>query len=219
MNCEIARAMMANNDPGLAEHLRSCQSCMIRTHARYYEAPAGLEEKIRLRLRKEAPAALPWRWMAIAASVLLVASLTWNLSMLRSRVDPEQALASDVVSAHIRSLAGTHLLDVPSSDHHTVKPWFNGKLDFSPAVKDVDGFPMLGGRLEYLEGHPAAALVYSRRNHTINVFTWPSAPGKGVEETQNGYHAESWYSDGMAFWAVTDLNEEELRQFVALYRK
>jgi anti-sigma factor RsiW len=219
MNCEIARAMMANNDPGLAEHLRSCQSCMIRTHARYYEAPAGLEEKIRLRLRKEAPAALPWRWMAIAASVLLVASLTWNLSMLRSRVDPEQALASDVVSAHIRSLAGTHLLDVPSSDHHTVKPWFNGKLDFSPAVKDVDGFPMLGGRLEYLEGHPAAALVYGRRNHTINVFTWPSSPTAAAEETRNGYHLESWWSDGMTFWAVSDLNEAELREFIKLYRQ
>ena len=139
--------------------------------------------------------------------------------MLRTHVDPQQALAGDVVSAHIRSLAGTHLLDVPSSDHHTVKPWFNGKLDFSPSVKDVDGFPMLGGRLEYLEGHPAAALIYSRRNHMINVFTWPSAPMAGVDETRNGYHVESWYSDGMAFWAVSDLNEEELRQFVALYRK
>jgi anti-sigma factor RsiW len=124
-----------------------------------------------------------------------------------------------VVSAHIRSLTGTHLQDVPSSEHHTVKPWFNGKLDFSPAVKDVDGFPLLGGRLEYLEGHPAAALIYGRRNHTINVFTWPSVPVGGVEQTRNGYHLESWYSDGMTFWAVSDLNEEELRDFVRLYRR
>ena len=224
MNCETARVMMENNDPALAAHLLSCQSCIMRTHARYYEAPAGLEEKIRGRLRKESSAPLPWRplsWRsaAIAASVLLVASLTWNISMLRSRVNPQQVLAGDVVSAHIRSLAGTHLLDVPSSDHHTVKPWFNGKLDFSPAVKDVDGFPLLGGRMEYLDGHPAAALIYGRRQHTINLFTWPAGPAAGVEETRNGYHMESWSSDGMTFWAVSDLNEGELRDFVTAYRQ
>jgi len=219
MNCEIARRMMENNDPGLDDHLRSCQSCIMRTHARYYEAPAGLEQKIRGQIRKESAASLPWRWMAIAASVLLAASLTWNISMLRTRVDPQQALASDIVSAHIRSLTGTHLLDVPSSDHHTVKPWFNGKIDFSPGVKDVEGFPLLGGRLEYLEGHPAAALIYGRRNHVINVFSWPSAATASVNETRNGYHLESWSSDGMAFWVVSDLNEAELRDFVRLYRQ
>jgi anti-sigma factor RsiW len=219
MNCEKARLMMENDDPALADHLRSCPSCMVGTHARYYRAPEGLEEKIRGRLRKENSAPLPWRWMAIAASVLLVASLTWNISVLRSRVDPRQVLAADLVSAHVRSLTGTHLLDVPSSDHHTVKPWFNGKLDFSPAVKDVDGFPLLGGRLEYLDGHPAAALIYGRRNHTINVFTWPSAATATVNETRNGYHLESWYSEGMTFWAVSDLNEGELRDFVAIYRQ
>jgi anti-sigma factor RsiW len=220
MNCEIARRMMENRDPGLADHLRSCQSCIMRMHARYYEAPAGLEQKIRGQIRKESAAPLPWRWMAIAASVLLVASLTWNISMLRSRVDAQQALASDIVSAHIRSLTGTHLLDVPSSDHHTVKPWFNGKLDFSPGVKDVEGFPLLGGRLEYLEGHPAAALIYGRRNHMINVFTWPSAARMAeVNETRNGYHLECWSSDGMAYWVVSDLNQGELRDFVRLYRQ
>lgn len=218
MNCETARVMMENNDPALADHLRSCPSCVVRTHARYYEAPAGLDEKIRGRL-KEAAAPLPWRWMAIAASVLLAASLAWNVSLLRSRVDPRQLLATDIVSAHVRSLTGTHLLDVPSSDHHTVKPWFNGKLDFSPAVKDVEGFPLLGGRLEYLDGHPAAALVYGRRNHIINLFTWPSAGTAAFTQTRNGYHLESWHSDGMTFWAVSDLNEEELRDFAALYQR
>jgi anti-sigma factor RsiW len=219
MSCEIARRMMAENDPGLADHRRSCPSCMVQAHARYYEAPAGLESKIRSQLRKEAEAPPPWRWMAIAASLLLMASLAWNVAMLRGRVDPRQALASDVVSAHIRSLAGTHLLDVPSSDHHTVKPWFNGKLDFSPAVKDVEGFRLLGGRLEYLEGHPAAALVYGRRNHVINLFTWPSAETDPVSEVRNGYQIDSWYRDGMMFWAVSDLNATELREFEAQYRK
>jgi anti-sigma factor RsiW len=219
MNCETARQMMETNDPALAAHLRSCPSCIVGAHARYYVAPEGLEEKIRGRLRKEVSAPLPWRWMAIAAAVLLIASVTWNISMMRSRVDPQQTVVEDVVSAHIRSLAGTHLLDVPSSDHHAVKPWFNGKLDFSPAVKDVEGFPLLGGRLEYLEGHPAAALIYGRRGHVINVFTWPSAANpRGVTETRNGYHVENWSGDGMAFWAVSDLNESELRDFVTAYR-
>ena len=175
MNCETARLLMENNDPALAQHLLSCPSCMVRTHARYYEAPPGLEEKIRQSLRRENSTPSPWRWLAIAASMLLAASVAWNVAQFRSRVDPTQFLAANVLSAHLRSLAGTHLLDVPSSDQHTVKPWFNGKLDFAPAVKDLEGFPLLGGRLEYFDGHSAAALVYGRRNHIINLFTWPSA--------------------------------------------
>jgi anti-sigma factor RsiW len=221
MNCETARLMMENNDPALAQHLLSCQSCIMRTHAHYYEAPQGLEQKIRQSLRQEVSSPpSPWRWMAIAASVLLVASVTWNFVLFRSRVDHQQLLAADVVSAHVRSLTGTHLLDVPSSDQHTVKPWFNGKVDFAPGVKDLPGFPMLGGRLEYFDGHPAAALIYGRRNHVINLFTWPSdasAPEAG--QTRNGFHLETWSSSGMTFWAVSDLNETEFHQFVTLYRQ
>ncbi len=220
MNCEIARRLMETNDPALAEHVLSCPACMIGTHARYYEAPPGLEGKIRRSLLREQSAPAPWRWLAIAASLLLGISVAWNVAQLRTHVDREQMLADDVVSAHIRSLAGTHLLDVPSSDQHTVKPWFNGKVDFSPPVKDVDGFPLLGGRLEYFQGHPAAALIYGRRNHVINLFTWPStAPAAAGHETVNGYHLDHWHANGMAFWAVSDLNETELSQFVSLYRR
>jgi anti-sigma factor RsiW len=221
MNCETARLLMENNDPALAQHLLSCPSCVVRTRARYYEPPAGLEGKIRQSLRREnAAAPAPWRWLAIAASILLAASLGWNIVQFRSRVAPTQLLASNVLSAHLRSLAGTHLLDVPSTDQHTVKPWFNGKLDFSPAVKEVAGFPLLGGRLEYFDGHPAAALVYGRRQHIINVFTWPSEkPIAETAETRNGYHLLSWSANGMVFSAVSDLNEAELRQFVSLYRQ
>jgi anti-sigma factor RsiW len=219
MNCEIARRMTETNDPALEQHVLSCVSCIVRTNARYYEAPAGLERKIRQSLRQEISRPLPWRWMAIAASVLLMASVAWNVAMLRSRVDPQQLVASDVLSAHIRSLAGTHLLDVPSSDQHTVKPWFNGKLDFAPPVKDVEGFPLLGGRLEYFAGRPAAALIYGRRNHTINLFVWPAAATADASQTRNGFHMESWSGNGMVFWAVSDLNETELRQFVGSYRQ
>jgi anti-sigma factor RsiW len=219
MNCEIARRLTETNDPALAQHLLSCPSCIVRTNARYYEAPAGLERKIRQSLRQEISRPVPWRWMAIAASVLLMASVAWNVAILRSRADPRQLVASDVLSAHIRSLAGTHLLDVPSSDQHTVKPWFNGKVDFAPPVKDVEGFPLLGGRLEYFAGRPAAALIYGRRNHTINLFVWPAAATAGASQTRNGFHIESWSGNGMVFWAVSDLNETELRQFVASYRQ
>jgi anti-sigma factor RsiW len=220
MNCETARLLMENKDPALAQHLLTCPSCVIRTRARYYEPPPGLEGKIRKKLRREDSAPAPWRWLAVAASILLAASVAWNIALLRSRVAPTQLLAGNVLSAHLRSLAGTHLLDVPSSDQHTVKPWFNGKVDFSPAVKDVEGFPLLGGRLEYFDGHPAAALVYGRRQHIINLFTWPAAaPIAETSETRNGYHLQSWSGNGMVFWAVSDLNEAELRQFVSFYRQ
>jgi anti-sigma factor RsiW len=189
----------------------------------YYEAPAGLEQRIRQRLREEIaparPASTAWRWMTIAAALLLMASVTWNVMQYRSRVDPGELMASNVLSAHVRSLNGTHLLDVPSSDQHTVKPWFNGKLDFAPGVKDVEGFPLLGGRLEYFDGRPAAAMIYGRRNHVINLFTWPSATSTAeATETRNGYHLQAWSANGMAFWVVSDLNEAELHQFVAMYR-
>jgi anti-sigma factor RsiW len=215
MNCETARHMMETDDPALARHLLSCPSCIIRTQAHYHEAPPGLERKIRHSLHQEISTPSPWRWMAIAASVLLVASMAWNLTLFRSRAD---ILTASVLSAHVRSLAGTHLLDVPSSDQHTVKPWFNGKLDFSPPVKEIDGFPLLGGRLEYFEGRPAAALIYGHRNHIVNLFIWPSAATPEAAQTRNGYHLETWSSNGMTFWAVSDLNEPELRQFISLYQ-
>ena len=219
MNCEIARRMTEANDPALAQHLRSCPSCIVGAHARYYEAPAALEQKIRASLRREAAPNMPWRWIAIAASILLAVSAVWDFTLLRSRVAPRQLLAENVLSAHLRSLNGTHLLDVPSTDQHTVKPWFAGKLDFSPPVKEVDGFPLLGGRLEYFEGHSAAALVYGRRAHIVNLFAWPSAPTPESSQTRNGYQMRTWFASGMTFWAVSDLNQTELADFVSLYRR
>jgi len=219
MNCESGRILMETNDPGLTDHVMSCPSCLIGTRACYYEAPAGLEDKIRQRLRRETAAPTYSRWLAIAACALLIASVTGNVALLRSRVTPQQSVASNVLSAHLRSLAGTHLLDVPSSDQHTVKPWFNGKLDFSPPVKFLDGFPLLGGRIEYFDGRPAAALIYGRNKHVINVFAWPADPAKAETAiARNGFNLVNWSADGMTFWAVSDLNEAELREFVSLYR-
>ena len=218
--CETARILRENNDPALEEHLRSCLSCVINLNAPYYEAPAGLETTIRERLRSETAPLSRWRWIAIAASVLLAASIVGNVSLLITRTDPRQLVADEVLSAHIRSLAGTHLLDVPSSDQHTVKPWFNGKLDFSPPVKFLADFPLLGGRLEYLAGHPVAALVYGRNKHVINLFLWPATmSGPNAAVTRNGYHLQSWSANGMSFWAVSDLDETELRRFAAIYKQ
>jgi anti-sigma factor RsiW len=135
-----------------------------------------------------------------------------------ARITQQQSVASDVLSAHLRSLDGTHLLDVPSSDQHTVKPWFNGKLDFSPPVKFLNGFPLLGGRIEYFDGRPAAALIYGRNKHVINVFTWPAASVAETAIARNGFNMLNWSASGMTFWAISDLNETELREFVSLYR-
>jgi anti-sigma factor RsiW len=119
----------------------------------------------------------------------------------------------------VRSLQATHITDVPSSDRHTVKPWFAGKLDYSPPVKDLaaDGFPLVGGRLDYLDGRPVAALVYHRGGHTINLFVWPS-PGETAERlsTARGFHTVRWTRGGMTYWAVSDLNENDLSRFVSL---
>jgi anti-sigma factor RsiW len=223
----------------VAEHLASCSSCAgvhaqllelragIRTHAPYYRAPAGLRQRIQVSVRqadrqadRHAPAF--WRWIAIAAAILLAVSAAWNIALFRSRTSSADLIAQDVLSSHVRSLMGVHLLDVPSSDQHTVKPWFNGKLDFSPDVRDfaAQGFPLIGGRIDYVGGRPAAALVYQRRKHIINVFTWPSAATDGgPEPDRNGYHVVHWDTSGMSWWAVSDLNVGELRQFENLYRQ
>lgn len=128
-------------------------------------------------------------------------------------------LADAVVADHIRALQPGHLTDVASTDQHTVKPWFDGRLDFAPPVKDLvaDGFPLAGGRLDYLAGRPVAALVYHHRQHVIDLFVWPDASRFGRELTassRNGYNVLRWNQDGMAFWAVSDLNPQELADFV-----
>jgi anti-sigma factor RsiW len=220
------------------EHLTTCNSCTeahrlleqlregMQTEGLRYHLPAHLQAQVQTAVRRVARRrgrSLPWQGMAIAASLLLAVSLTWNLALLRTRNTSGGGIDQNVLASHVRSLIGAHLLDVPSSDQHTVKPWFNGKLDFSPDVKDLasQGFPLIGGRIDYLDGRPVAALVYQRRQHVINVFTWPSsAPGDGGSEPRhNGFNLIHWNQAGMTYWAVSDLNPSELRQFVDLYRK
>jgi anti-sigma factor RsiW len=120
-----------------------------------------------------------------------------------------------VISSHVRSLLATHL---PSTDQHTVKPWFDGKLKFSPPVHDFAerGFRLIGGRLDYLNGREVTALVYQRRLYVINLFIWPSASGRNTAAesfSKDGYNVSHWVRDGFEFWAVSDVNAEDLRAF------
>lgn len=187
----------------------------------YYKAPAGLRDRVRTALhRAESPLARRGallRWSTgIAAALMLVAS-GWLLGASRVGA-PTSAVA--VLDAHLRSLAPGHLADVASTDQHTVKPWFAGKLDFSPPVIDPAsaGFPLVAGRVDVIDGKDVAALVYSRRSHIINLFVRPSATGaEGPEESVvRGYDLIHWSDGRMEFWAVSDLNLQELRDFQRL---
>jgi len=251
MTCEAAReALHAELDEELTltaraqlqDHMEGCRACRdalarlrdqkadIREYATRYLPRVDFEQTVRAALRKESshhgntPSTRPgWRWAAIAASVLLIASLGWNLALLQSRPSPPDLLAENLISSHIGSLMGTHLLDVPSTDQHTVKPWFNGKLDFSPDVKDLaaQGFPLAGGRIDYIAGRTVAALVYHRRQHVINLFTTPRMPTDAAVPplSRQGFHLVSWDAAGMSYWAVSDISVAELDEFRSLFRK
>jgi anti-sigma factor RsiW len=163
-----------------------------------------------------------WRPLAVAASLaLLVAAGLGLVRVLPARL-VDAFLTQELVASHVRSqMLDSHRFDVASSDAHTVKPWFEGKLDFSPPVKDLvaQGFPLIGGRLDYLHGRAVAALAYQRRKHFINLFIWPSSPDDErapTTATRQGFHILQWTRSGMMFCAVSDLNPGELQEFALL---
>ena len=222
-------------------HLSECANCPaiytrlsklgtdVRTLAPRYAAPEHLQSRVLSALRKEARVKPVWRlrpakaW-AIAATLLLAVSVGWNAMLLRSQRNTtgntSSEVAQEIVSSHVRSLIGAHLLDVPSTEQHTVKPWFNGKLDYAPDVKDfaAAGFPLIGGRVDYIDHRPVAALVYKRREHVINLFVWPSASSLTAPAAVNGFNLVAWNNAGMNYCAISDLNQAELRQFAELYK-
>jgi len=212
-------------------HLAGCPACRQRVAARaslgrlirrvpYYSAPDRLRVAVATTRR---PARVSPRILAWAAMVTLAVSLAGGagLRLVRSRqaTAATETMAQDVVAGHVRALMGPNLFDVRSTDQHTVKPWFAGKLDFSPTVIDLApiGFPLVGGRVDHIGGRAIAALVYQRRQHTINVFVWPAADSQEAAadaRTIRGFQVRHWTRADMTFWAVSDLNDIELDQFV-----
>ncbi|MBV9523269.1 MAG: anti-sigma factor [Alphaproteobacteria bacterium] len=237
----------------LGAHLRGCADCRrsseeqrvlgeaLKTQATRFVAPDALRLRLVAALEEaqaiEAPAsasaavvpmrrpAMPWRPLAMAASLVLAVVMSSGLTAYLTLPGQQEDIVQEVVTGHIRSLMAEHLTDVASSDQHTVKPWFHGKLDISPPVDDLkaEGFPLVGGRLDYLDQRPVAALVYRHRQHPINVFVMPADTGAATTGTesfaQRGFNVLHWMEDGMSLWAVSDLNLAELHDFEKLFEQ
>ena len=227
------------------EHLATCTNCaaeyetyrslrqVIRTHDASRRAPDALRSRVLAALdaAAEAPAgqtksrrAVPprpdsWRrWTIGASGLALAASLALFIASPLRGPDP----VNELVAGHVRSLQVDHLTDVRTSDQHTVKPWFDGKVAFSPPVKDLReaGFPLLGGRRDYVDHHEAAVMIYGRRQHRIDLFAWPAgdAPPAPAATTSDGYHVRVWAEGGFVLAAVSNLNPAELDEFVRRWR-
>jgi len=172
--------------------------------------------------RRFVPSEMPWNWLALAAAIILTAVIISSLLPRLKQPGSDQFLATQLIASHVRSLMANHLTDVSSSDQHTVKPWLDAKLDFAPAVVDLSGqgFPLIGGRLDYLDNRPVAALVYQRRKHFINLFVWPAAAGDSKKQelvTRQGYHLLHWIDGDFTYWAVSDVNASDLQNFKQLF--
>lgn len=247
MQCEeVLRRLDGYVDGELAEaerrpvsdHLGGCAGCSdaaaalvrlsaeIRAAAPVYRAPDALRERIRNELRRAAaPTAAPSpRWfgsLAYAASLLLAVALGSGGTVLLLGQERTDSVADELLDDHLRSLLASHLTDVTSTDQHTVKPWFAGHSDISPSVVDLaaEGFPLIGGRLDLVDGRPVPALVYKRRQHIINLFVLPARPdGHSSELARHGYNIIHWDAGDLSLWAVSDAAPSELGEFVKLYR-
>src|SRR6267143_1148777 len=168
--------------------------------------------------RRAVPFGTQWSWLALAAAIVLAAIIAFNLVPRLQRPGADQLLATQLIASHVRSLMANHLTDVVSSDQHTVKPWLDAKLDFAPPVLDLssEGFPLIGGRLDYLDNRPVAALVYQRRKHFIMLFVWPAAPDAAKAPktiTRQGYQLLHWTDSDFNYWAVSDVNVDDLQTF------
>jgi anti-sigma factor RsiW len=247
MDCKNARTLIDGYLDGeldlvrnleIEDHLHGCALCSqmhtdrqllrgaLKTGSVYFKAPPDLQKRIQRSVRQAAkaeagPGVLPKWWLTIAAPMAAAAIVVLALVPFLRGPSADELLAREVISSHVRSLMASHLADVASSDQHTVKPWFAGKLNFSPPVEDLarQGFPLVGGRLDYLQDRPVAALIYQRQKHFINLFIWPSGSDSDVGTktvSRQGYNLFYWTKSGMTYWAASDLNNSELQEFVQL---
>jgi anti-sigma factor RsiW len=248
MDCESQRALLPAYVDGeldlvrqveIEAHLASCPPCAqiasdlreakmaLREALPRYAAPPHLVKKIRAALPAEQT--LPpvrrsimvtlWPYLGMAASLAVMLAAGFVAGWHQGQIN---GLTEEAITSHARSLMAQHLMDVVSTDQHTVKPWFAGKIDFAPPVADLaaSGFPLVGGRLDLLDHRSAAALVYQRRKHFINLFIWPddttTLPER--ETSANGYQTESWSKNGLNFLAVSEIPAADLAGFVQAYR-
>jgi len=238
LNAFVDAEIDDENATQIREHLAGCSDCqrelsvlaetstLLKEGLVRHAAPDVLKARLRSALAQDDPfAEQPRRrrlrsWMTLAAAGVVIAVASSAVTLAVSRRDTAPAPDAQVLASHLRSLMPGHLTDVASTNQHNVKPWFNGRVDFAPAVPSLDsaGFPLIGGRLDYLDGRPVAALVYGRRQHMINVYSWPAASGPAnspaAASTLRGYHLVTWTEDGLTYWAVSDLNAPELQTFV-----
>jgi anti-sigma factor RsiW len=201
---------------GYREMQRAMPAAQLR-----FAAPIGLRQRIERALPASPPRVSSRRSVlrGFAMGTALSAAMVASLVITVIRTDQDDRLVGDVLSAHVRSLQGDHLTDVQTSNQHTVKPWFNGKVDVAPPVVDLtaQGFTLIGGRLDYIDGKTVASIVYRRRTHVINLFVAQgavSAHQQAKTETMQGFNIRRWSAQGLEFFAVSDLNVDELQEFV-----
>lgn len=249
LSAYLDQELEATDRQDVERHLRECQACetlharqralgaALRAQLPTFTAPdllrARIENAIRENAIRDAHAAPDtthalratrrWRWAAIAASALFVLSAGYGTFATLRETPPRSDVTQEVLAGHIRSLMPGHLTDVASTNRHTVKPWFSGRLDYSPPVYDLaaQGFPLVGGRLDYVDGRPVAALVYRHEQHMINLFVWPEArEGAGARERSwQGFQCLHWTNNGMTYWLVSELNGETLRDFERAHKQ
>jgi anti-sigma factor (TIGR02949 family) len=223
----------------LRDHLADCPDCGpeaaalerlrqgIRQAAPVYRAPEVLRSQIRFALRQEAAATTRAArsapgWLAYAASILMAVALGSGGTLLITGERQQDTVANELIDSHLRSLLGDHLTDVASSDKHTVKPWFAGRTELSPPGVDLaaQGFPLVGGRLDLIEGKPVPALVYRAGKHVINVFVLPARAGEYAETvTRGGYTMRHWNQGDLGYWAVSDAAPDEFAKFEHAFRE
>jgi anti-sigma factor RsiW len=247
MDCNESQSMMSAYVDGELDvadtiryesHLAKCPACTgaceklmslrtaLKTHAVSYAASEQVRQRVLTALHENQArsnsvaksTAWAWAWLNPAVAAVCSVAFAFALALYMRTPSESERLVQEIVASHYRSQLANHLVDVASSDRHTVKPWFNGKLDFSPPVIDLaaQGFPLIGGRLDYVNRRTVAALAYQRRLHIVNLFMWPDrTPGNSPPEARSlqGFHLLHWTDSEMAYWAISDMAPKELNTF------